>query len=53
MGGAQAGAVDNYYMNELEAELTVTLWKKDGFCEFGSPLWPCCLWLHHAVVPPD
>lgn len=34
MGGAQAGTVDNYYMNELEAELTVTFWKWDGFCEF-------------------
>lgn len=34
MAGAQAGAVDSYYTNGQEAELTLTLWQKDGFCEF-------------------
>lgn len=52
MAGAQAGAVDSYYMNGQEAELTLTLWQKDGFYEFLGPLWPCCLRLDHAGVPP-
>lgn len=34
MAGAQATAVDSYFMNGLEADLTLTLWQKHGFCEF-------------------
>ena len=52
MAGAQAGAMDSYYMNGQEAELALTLWQKDGFCEFRGPPWPYCLWLGHAGVPP-
>lgn len=37
MGGAQAGAVDKYCMNELEAELTVTFWKRMDFVNFEVP----------------
>lgn len=34
MAGAQASAVDSYFVNGLEADLTLTLWQKHGFCEF-------------------
>lgn len=37
MAGAQAGGVDSYYTNGQEAGLTLTLWQKDGFCEFRGP----------------
>lgn len=38
MAGAQAGAVDSYYARGQEAELILTLWQKDRFCEFRGPL---------------
>lgn len=52
MAGAQAGAADSYFMNGLEADLTLTMWQNDGFCEFQCAPWPYCLQLSHAGVPP-
>lgn len=40
MGGAQAGAVDSYCMNELEAKLTVTVWKRMDLVHFEVPSGP-------------
>lgn len=40
MGGAQAETVDNHYMNELEAELTATYWKRLDFVNFKVPSSP-------------